>query len=58
MKAAMVKARPGHRIRLAKINPDDTGRITKDKALDRFIELREKVSRYRRDCMPNTSAVC
>ena len=44
MKAAMVKARPGHRIRLAKINPDDTGRITKDQALDRFVELREKVS--------------
>lgn len=44
MKAAITKARPGHKIRLSKINPDDTGRITKDKALDRFVELREKVS--------------
>ena len=58
MKAAMVKARPGHGIRLAKINPDDTGRITKDQALERFVELREKVSLLRRDCMPNTNAAC
>jgi PPK2 family polyphosphate:nucleotide phosphotransferase len=44
MKSATVKARPGHKIRLSKIDPDDTAGLTKEEACTRFAELREEVS--------------
>jgi polyphosphate kinase 2 (PPK2 family) len=44
MKTAIVTARPGHKIRLSKIDPDDTGGVKKEDALEQFAELRAKVS--------------
>jgi PPK2 family polyphosphate:nucleotide phosphotransferase len=44
MKTAIVTARPGHKISLSKIDPNDTGGLSKGKAIERFVELREKVS--------------
>jgi PPK2 family polyphosphate:nucleotide phosphotransferase len=44
MKSPIVTAHPGNKIRLSKIDPDDTGGQTKEDALKRFAELREKVS--------------
>jgi PPK2 family polyphosphate:nucleotide phosphotransferase len=44
MKSAAVKAARGDKIRLSKIDPDDTGDIDKDEAWARFTELREKIS--------------
>jgi polyphosphate kinase 2 (PPK2 family) len=44
MKSPIVTARPGHKIKLSKIDPDDTGDIAKEKALARFCELREKIT--------------
>ena len=32
MKSAAVKVRPGDKIRLSKIDPDDTGKLTKEEA--------------------------
>jgi PPK2 family polyphosphate:nucleotide phosphotransferase len=43
MKSPVVTARPGRKIKLSKIDPDDTGGITKEEALQRFCELREKI---------------
>src|SRR5207249_9100371 len=34
---------PGDKIKLSKIDPDDTGRYNKEEALQRFSELREKI---------------
>jgi polyphosphate kinase 2 (PPK2 family) len=39
----VVTARPGHKIKLSKIDPDDTGGYSKEEALERFCELREKI---------------
>jgi PPK2 family polyphosphate:nucleotide phosphotransferase len=44
MKTPVVTARPGHKIRLSKINPNETRGIDKEEALERFCELRDKVS--------------
>jgi PPK2 family polyphosphate:nucleotide phosphotransferase len=44
MKSTAVKARPGHKIRLSKIDPNDTGGLGKEEACSRFAELREEVS--------------
>jgi PPK2 family polyphosphate:nucleotide phosphotransferase len=44
MKTAAVTARPGHKVRLSKIDPDDTGGVTKEEAIERFEELREEIS--------------
>jgi PPK2 family polyphosphate:nucleotide phosphotransferase len=44
MKTAIVTACPQHKIRLSKIDPDDTGRLKKEDAPERFTELREKIS--------------
>ena len=43
MKSPVVTTPPGHKIKLSKIDPDDTGGITKEKALQRFCDLREKI---------------
>ena len=43
MKSPVVTASPGHKIKLSKIDPDDTGGVTKEKALRRFCDLREKI---------------
>ena len=44
MKSPAVKVEPGHKIRLSKIDPDDTGGLSKEEACSRFDELREEVS--------------
>jgi PPK2 family polyphosphate:nucleotide phosphotransferase len=44
MKSSIVTVCPGHKIKLSKIDPNDTSGITKAKALVRFCELREKIS--------------
>jgi PPK2 family polyphosphate:nucleotide phosphotransferase len=43
MKSPVVTAFPGHKIKLSRIDPDETGGSTKEKALQRFCELRAKV---------------
>ncbi|HMG04059.1 MAG TPA: polyphosphate kinase 2 family protein [Chthoniobacterales bacterium] len=44
MKLPVVTASPGHKINLSKIDPGDTGGSTREKALQRFCDLREKIS--------------
>ena len=44
MKSPVVTVSAGHKIKLTKIDPDDTRGGTKEKALQRFCELREKIS--------------
>jgi len=44
MKSAIVTVSPGKKIKLSKIDPDDTGGSDKEKAGQRFSELREKIS--------------
>ena len=44
MKSPVVTVRPGHKIKLSKIDPDETGGATKEAACERFAELREKIS--------------
>jgi PPK2 family polyphosphate:nucleotide phosphotransferase len=44
MKSAAVKARPSNKIRLSKIDPDDTGGMGKEEACARLADLREKIS--------------
>jgi PPK2 family polyphosphate:nucleotide phosphotransferase len=44
MKSVTVKARPGDKIRLSKIDPDNTGELSKEEAYTRFVDLREEVS--------------
>jgi PPK2 family polyphosphate:nucleotide phosphotransferase len=44
MKSPIVTVNQGHKIKLSKIDPDDTCGITKAKAFQRFSELREKIS--------------
>ena len=44
MKSAAVKARPGDKIRLSRIDPDDSGELSKEEAYTRFVDLREEVS--------------
>src|SRR5437762_12033761 len=43
MKSVAVTICPGDKIKLSKIDPDDTGRYNKEEALQRFSELREKI---------------
>ena len=43
MKSPVVTVSPGHKIKLSKIDPDDTGG-SKEKGLGRFCEFREKIS--------------
>jgi PPK2 family polyphosphate:nucleotide phosphotransferase len=43
MKSPAVTASPDHKIKLSKIDPDDTGGYAKEEALQRFSELREKI---------------
>jgi PPK2 family polyphosphate:nucleotide phosphotransferase len=44
MKSAAVKARPGDKIRLSKIDPDANAGMSKEEACTRFVDLREEVS--------------
>lgn len=44
MKSPVVTVSRGHKIKLTKVDPDDTGGATKEKALERFCEIREKIS--------------
>jgi PPK2 family polyphosphate:nucleotide phosphotransferase len=44
MKSPVVTAAPGHKIKLSKIDADDTGGSTKEKAHGRLCDLREKIS--------------
>jgi PPK2 family polyphosphate:nucleotide phosphotransferase len=44
MKSPVVTVSPGHKIKLSKIDPDDTGGNTKEEAQERCGELREKIS--------------
>ena len=44
MKIPVAIARPGHRVRLSKVDPDDTGGLKKDEACERFFDLRAKIS--------------
>lgn len=44
MKSPAVTVSPGRKIKLSKIDPDDTAGITKEEAQERFAELREKIS--------------
>jgi polyphosphate kinase 2 (PPK2 family) len=43
MKSPFVTASHGHKIKLSKIDPDDTGGIIKEKALQRVCDLRKKI---------------
>src|SRR5205085_6361643 len=43
MKSATVKARPGRKIRLSKIDPDDMAGLTKEEACARFSELCDEI---------------
>ncbi len=45
MKKMIVTARPGKRIRLSDVAPDSRGGVKKEAALDRFLQLREKINR-------------
>ena len=44
MKTTIVTARRGHKVKLSKIDPNDTGGCAKTKALEKFCQLREKIS--------------
>lgn len=44
MKSPVVTVAPAHKIKLSKIDAGDTGGATKEKACERFSELREKIS--------------
>jgi PPK2 family polyphosphate:nucleotide phosphotransferase len=43
MKSATIKVRSGDKIRLSKIDPNDTGKMIKEEACARLVELREKI---------------
>src|SRR5437016_10505949 len=43
MEYPVVTASPGHKIKLSKIDPYETGGCSKEEALQRFCELREKI---------------
>jgi hypothetical protein len=43
MKSAAVKARHGDKIRLSKIEPDDTGGISEKEACTRFVDRPEEI---------------
>jgi PPK2 family polyphosphate:nucleotide phosphotransferase len=43
MKSPVVSASSGHKIKLSKIDPNDTGGRSKEEALQRFCELRKKI---------------
>jgi PPK2 family polyphosphate:nucleotide phosphotransferase len=43
MKSATIKVRSGDKIRLSKIDPNDTGQMIKEEACARLVELREKI---------------
>ena len=43
MKSATIKVRSGDEIRLSKIDPNDTGKMIKEEACARLVELREKI---------------
>ena len=44
MKSSIVTARPRRKIKLSKIDPEDTGGFDKQEALEKFTQLREKIS--------------
>ena len=44
MKKMIVTARPGKKLRLSDVDPGATGGLQKEAALDRFLELREKIN--------------
>jgi polyphosphate kinase 2 (PPK2 family) len=43
MKSPVVSASSGHKIKLSKIDPNDTGGRSKEEAPQRFCELRKKI---------------
>lgn len=44
MKTPIITARPGRKIRLSKIDPEETGGLDKKDAIERFCQLREEVN--------------
>ena len=44
MKTAIIVTRPGRKIRLSKIDPDDTAGVTKEEALERVAQLGETLN--------------
>ena len=56
MKSAAVKARPGDKIRLSKIDPDDTGGISKKEVCTRFVDLPEEISLLQEKLDPSLRA--
>jgi PPK2 family polyphosphate:nucleotide phosphotransferase len=46
MKSPIVTARPGHRIKLSRIDPDAAGKLDKKKASEKFCQLREKIGQF------------
>lgn len=44
MKSPVITVSPGHKIKLSRIDADDTGGSTKEKAQERFFQLRAKIS--------------
>jgi hypothetical protein len=58
MKSPAVTICPGDKIKLSKIDPDDTGGYSKEEALQQFCELREKIDTLQESCMPNIGEVC
>src|SRR5438874_10779487 len=44
MKTAIVVARHGHKVRLSKIDPDDTAGVTKEEALERVAQVGETLN--------------
>jgi PPK2 family polyphosphate:nucleotide phosphotransferase len=43
VKSTAIKVSPGDKVRLSRIDPDDTGKLDKDEACARFVDLREKI---------------
>jgi PPK2 family polyphosphate:nucleotide phosphotransferase len=44
MKKIIVTARPGRKLRLSEVDPDATGGVKKEAALERYVQLREKIN--------------
>jgi len=57
LKTNVVTVRPSDRIRLAEIDPDDTGGLKKKKACAHFVDLREQIDELQENSTPSTGAV-
>ena len=56
MKSAAVKVRPGDKIGFSKIDPDDMGKMTKEEACTRFVDLHDGPNPFPVDRTPLPSA--